>query len=275
MPSKLLRLVLPALTILLSACSQERALRTFATPAADSVARDFIQQLRRGDPAASRRLSPDLLRVEGIQDSLRNVTRYFPPGPVRETELVGAEAFVEPGLTTRRLVYQEHSAGGWALVQVVIVEDEAKYRYVGGVNVMRTQGRIQDANAFTLAGTGPVHWMMLALAIGVPLFCMAAAVRVARTPMPRRWLWALFALLAAGKLTLNWSTGDLSMALINLQLLGAGAMRTGLGGPWLLSVALPLGAIISLAKRRRFLADQDQPRPEEPASTEPLPNAAE
>lgn len=266
MPRFLLHLIVPALALLLSACSQERTLRTLATPAADSVAREFIQQLRRGDPAAARRLSPDLLRVEGVQDSLRNMTRLFPRGPVSETELVGAQVLVQQGLTTRRLAYQEHSAGGWALVQVAIVEDEMKYRYIGGANVTQIQGPIQDANAFKLAGTGPLHWIMLALVPAVLLFCVATAVRVARTPMPRRWLWALLALLAAGSLTLNWTTGDLSFMPINVQLLGAGAMRNGLAGPWLLTVALPLGAIVALRKRRRFLAEQSTPRSDGPVS---------
>lgn len=249
-------LIVPALVLLLSACSQERALRMLATPAADSVAREFIQQLRRGDPAAARRLSPELLRLEGVQDSLRNITRLFPRGPVMETELVGAQVFGQQGLTTRRLVYQEHSAGGWALVQVAILEDGMKYRYVGAVNVTQIQGPLQDANGFTHAGTGPLHWIMLALMAGVLLFCVVTAVRVARTPMPRRWLWALLALLAGGKLTLNWTTGDFSVMPINIQLLGAGAMRNGLAGPWLLTVAVPLGAIMALRKRRRFLSEQ-------------------
>lgn len=271
MPRFLPRLIVPALALLLSACSQERALRTLATPAADSVAREFIQQLRQGDPAAARRLSPDVLRVEGVQDSLRNMTRLFPRGPVLETELVGAQVLVQQGVTTRRLAYQEHSAGGWALVQVAIVEDEMKDRYIGGAHVTQIQGRLQDANAFKLAGTGPLHWIMLALMAAVPLFCVATAVRVARTPMPRRWLWALLALLAGGGLTLNWTTGDFSVTPINIQLLGAGAMRNGFAGPWLLTVALPLGAIMALLKRRRFLAKQGTPPPDGPVPDGALP----
>jgi hypothetical protein len=264
MPRLLLHLIVPGLALLLSACSPERAVRMVATPAADSLARDFIQQLRRGDPAAARRLAPELLGIEGMQDSLRNVTRIFPRGPVRETELVNAAVFAEQGRTTRRLLYQEEAAGGWALVEVVILEDAMKYRYIAGVRVTPTQGRIQDANALDFSGTGPAHWIMLALMAGVLLFCVASAVRVARTPMPRRWLWAMLALLAAGKLTLNWATGELSVTPINLQLLGAGAFRSGLGGPWLLSVALPVGAIMALSKRRRFLAQRNAAPPEEP-----------
>lgn len=259
--------LLLALCLLLSACSQEAMIHRFATPEADAFARDFIQQVRNGDPMAARKLSPELLQVPAMKDSLRSLTRVFPRGSVQEVKLLNAQVMtMSTGLTTRTLVYEEHSAGGWALVQVVVLEDAMKYRYINGMHVQPTRGAIQEMNAFTLAGKGALHWGMLLMATAVPLFCLGSAILVFRTPMRRRWAWALLALVGGFTATLNWTTGELFTRMFNVQLLGAGALQSGLGAPWLISVSLPVGALIALSRRRRFLADQN---PDESIPMEP------
>ena len=86
------------------------------------------------------------------------------------------------------------------------------------------------------------------------MFSLGTATQVARTPMPWRWWWAFVALLGAGTLVLNWTTGEVFMKGLNIQLFGVGFTRQGLAGPWVLSVAFPAGALVALERRRRFLA---------------------
>ncbi|HEY0038839.1 MAG TPA: MerC domain-containing protein [Longimicrobium sp.] len=249
-------------------------LNRFATPEADAFARSFITQVRAGDPAAARHLTPDLLRVPAMKDSLRALTRFFPGGPVQEMTLLNAQVFMTAEATSRTLLYEQRSAAGLALVEVVVVEDAQKYRYIAGIRVQPTQAPLQTVNAFTLADRGVTHWTMLLLAIAVPLFCLWAAVRVIRTPMPRRWGWAFLAVLAGGQATLNWTTGELFVNLIHLQLLGSGVQRSGMAGPWMLTVAMPLGAMMALLRRRRFLAQATDVTTAGVASTDPLPEGA-
>lgn len=246
------------LCALLAACSMDEMLLRIATPEGDRFAREVVAQLRRGDSAsAGRRLSPNLLKVPGVRDSLAGLARHFPRGPVRELKLVNAQVLVQQGLTIRHLTYQERSAGGVAVIEVRVLEDDMSYRYLDGVHVAQRAAALSDENAFTFAGKGPLHTSFLLLACALPLFCLWAAVRVARTPMPARWLWALLALVAAGGATFNWTTGELSISLLSVQLMGAGILRSGAAGPWLLSVAFPVGAVIALARRRRFLERTD------------------
>jgi hypothetical protein len=257
-----LRALLVALGIcaVLGACSQKAMLRTLAPPEADRFAREFVRDLRRGDTAATGpRLSPRLQQLPGVRDSIAGMVRFFPRGPVNGIELIGAQVQVDAQATRRFLEYQEQSAGGWAVIQLFLLEDEGGNRYVDAVHVSQIAAPLQRVNAFTLAGKGPRHWLMLAAAVGVTLFCLWAAVLVIRTPMRRRWGWALVALVGGGKLTLNWTTGDIFATPLNLQLLGSAVARTGLAGPWLLSVAIPAGALMALLRRRRFLAGEREP----------------
>ena len=64
-------------------------------------------------------------------------------------------------------------------------------------------------------------------------------------------------LVAVGAVQLNWSTGAVFTSLVHLQLLGSGAVKQGIAAPWVLSAAFPLGAVLALAKRRRFLRAGD------------------
>jgi hypothetical protein len=70
--------------------------------------------------------------------------------------------------------------------------------------------------------------------------------------MPRRWLWALFALFGVGSFAMNWTTGAVSSSLFSFQLIGS-IQRVGLAGPWFISVSFPLGAIVALRKRSQAL----------------------
>ena len=50
---------------------------------------------------------------------------------------------------------------------------------------------------------------------------------------------------------LNWTTGDFEFQLLNIRLLGAGFLRSGTVAPWILSFAIPVGAILFWIKRSK------------------------
>jgi hypothetical protein len=112
---------------------------------------------------------------------------------------------------------------------------------------------LAEANAFQLAGKPPKHYLVLAAAVISCLISLGTALVLARTAMPRRWLWAFVALLGYGQFSLNWSTGEVGTALLRVQLFGAGFVRFGIVSPWIVSFSLPLGAAYALWRRQRFM----------------------
>jgi hypothetical protein len=103
-----------------------------------------------------------------------------------------------------------------------------------------------------MANAGPAQVAVLLVAIGLTLFEIATAIIVGMTPMPRRWLWAVFALFGVGSFAMNWTTGAVSSNLFYVQLIGS-IQRIGLAGPWFVSVSFPVGAIVALRKRSQAL----------------------
>jgi hypothetical protein len=86
------------------------------------------------------------------------------------------------------------------------------------------------------------------------IFTLVVLVVCIRTKMKRRkWLWILFILFGFGKLSVNWATGQWGVMVLAAQLFSASGTAAYLG-PWIVSVSLPVGAVLFLIKRRRLEA---------------------
>jgi hypothetical protein len=93
-----------------------------------------------------------------------------------------------------------------------------------------------------------LHYSFGALALTNLGLVGAALVRWYRTrkTIARRWSWLAAIVLGVGSASLDWSTGQLS-SITPLRLLAlSAALGRELDGPWLLEVAIPLGAVAFL-----------------------------
>src|SRR5262249_3844824 len=122
-----------------------------------------------------------------------------------------------------------------------------------GMQFVPRNGSLAAENDFTLSGKGSLHYAVLALAVAVPLFIVYALVLCIRTKFERRkWLWGIFVLVGLVQFPLNWSTGETEVTPVSFQVLGAGVMKAGPAAPWMLTVSMPVGAIVFLLRRRRL-----------------------
>jgi hypothetical protein len=124
-----------------------------------------------------------------------------------------------------------------------------------------------------LSGSNPLGFVVLLLAFACAVFTIVAAVMVVRSRVPRRWLWAAFALIGVPSFTMNWTTGQVSVAFLSIALFSAGFVTSGLGGPWLVTVAFPVGAIAAMRKARSARSEGLLPKPE-PVTVESPPSEA-
>src|SRR5262249_13853277 len=148
-----------------------------------------------------------------------------------------------------------------------------KVREQGDELIMQTlhveslPGDLREIHAFTLSHKSPAHVLMLLALAAELVFIGYALVVCARTPLKRRkWAWMLLCLVGAGGLGFDWTSGAFALKLFSVQLLfGISFTRGGPYAPWLLTVSLPIGAIMFLANRKLLLAAQArQPEPAPP-----------
>ena len=110
------------------------------------------------------------------------------------------------------LSYQWSSTNSWYVGNVAWVE-QGGHRTVKGMNINPIPASLETLNAFTLKGKGPLHWAFLSLAIFIPLLMLFAAISCCRTRIPKRkWLWMIFVVMGFWQLSLNWTSGELSVS---------------------------------------------------------------
>jgi hypothetical protein len=108
---------------------------------------------------------------------------------------------------------------------------------------------LRRMNPFTLSGKSWLHYVFLTVAVLVPLLCLATALVSARSTLRLKWLWVAFSLVGLAKVSILWVDAQASHAAVrfvpfSIQLLGAGVLKYPLYAPWVISVSLPLGALL-------------------------------
>jgi hypothetical protein len=139
-------------------------------------------------------------------------------------------------------------------VEVALKRTGASY-LVAGVHFQTLPHAWIAANDFVLEGKPLASYAFLAAMAAVLATSLIALVQCIRTRgIRRKWLWVVFILFGFGKLSLNWATGAFVLTPVAIQILSASAFRSAWIGPWVLSISLPLGAILFLARRKRLVA---------------------
>jgi hypothetical protein len=245
-------------------------LERLTLPEHDRIAREFIAAVRAGDTARAIGYLPPGNRPPTIGDTLRAVAAFLPAGPHDTLRVVGVHRFDGPGVQRSLLVFELHTAAGWGLAEVGVVE-QGGTRHVDTFRTERTAASLQTTNAFRLSGKSAGHHLILLLAISCATLSIFVAVRAARTPMRRRWLWTLLALIGTSPLTLNWTTGGFGVQLLGVQLLSAGFSRAAPVGPWMIVAAFPIGALVTLTHLRRIRRGHAAVQGDTPATSAPSP----
>ena len=226
-------------------------MKRMTPPGDDKLAREFLDAVLRHDTTViNDRIASILLQNGPIDDSLARAAAELPAGPIDTLRQVGVDVSKSAEDTTTFIIYELHGASGWGEVSVLI-GDQGDQRKIFGFRTNRLGASIEATNGFSQGAKDPIRLLVLVLAAGLPIFCLAVAVMAIRARIPRRWLWALFALIGGSEVTLNWTTGAVSYNPFLLVLLSSEVLRVGVVGPWLVSVAFPAGAIATLYRIRR------------------------
>jgi len=218
----------------------------FVRPGDEDFARAYFDSVRfeRIDYAMSK-LSPMLAAVAGVRDSLLSLSKQLPHAPLDSVHLVGASRFRSSSIDRSDLVYEYHSASGWGVASIEVVTEDG-WSAINGLHAERLPRTLEVMNAFTLRDKSFGHYLMIGLMIVCLVTAFGSAVLALFTPMKRRWAWALLSLVGAGTFAFNWSTGQGQLGLLNLLFFDAAYMKGGPAAPWILQVAFPIGAILTL-----------------------------
>lgn len=220
-------------------------------------------------------MSPVLAGVPGVRDSLAAIASYLPHGPLDSVHLIGASRFTSSSMDRSELTFEYHAASGWGVSSISILNENGR-RSILGIHTGRLPRPLEATNAFTLRDRSFGHYLMIGLMIVCVGVAFGTAVLALFTPMKRRWAWALLALVGAGTFAFNWTTGEGRLLLFNLLFFDAAYGKGGPAAPWVLQVAFPVGALMTLRRvrnARHAAAPAVEPVP--PAAPAPVEQSVE
>jgi hypothetical protein len=245
------RFALGALAALLACgCSQEEMVQKLASDEDRKVATQCIDTLReRNFDEIEARLDPSL-KGANTRAALVQAADMIPAGKPSAVKLVGVQTQTGTDGKKANLTYQ-YSFGEQHLLINCATHTNGESRTIFGLTVKQLEAPLEAQSGFDLKGKSAVHYGVLILGLTFVLLSLVALIRcVTEENLRRKWLWVLFIIFGIGEFSMNWDSGEWTWSPLKFLLFSAGALASPYG-PWEVSIALPLGAMVYLV--RRFL----------------------
>jgi hypothetical protein len=250
------------LLCLLSSCSGPDVAsfaQAHTTPDERAFARGYLGLLAAGQTDSAVALLDPSLRNDTTVRALQVVGALLRDARLDSLHIIGARAWDHlflgsaPRAHDLNLSYEVPTASGGWLATNVATRSVVGQRSVIGVSARPIPGRLEAINAFTWAGKSGRHYLWLALAGLMPLITLTMATRVIMAKgMPRRWLWAIGALVASPAFVLNWTTGQMGLTNGVFILFGGAVDRAGAAAPWTVTFAVPIGTAVAHLRFRAW-----------------------
>jgi hypothetical protein len=242
-----------ALCLLLAGCN---ALLQKGIPEnADQFAREFIEMVAAGDYAAAQQMLDPSIQGPDALRKLQGFHAVLAQGGKIEFETIGyylvKDSHNAPGVYQDNLSYQLRIGERWAAGSVALNVTEGGMA-VFGCHFALIPDSLAVLNRFSLRGKTPFQYGFLLLCAAVPAFIIYTLVLCMRTRLRRKWVWVVFILFGLVQFQMNWTTGEWGIQPLSLLLLGASAFRANMYAPWIITFALPIGAMLFLARRKRM-----------------------
>jgi hypothetical protein len=241
-------------------CDESRSISAFTSPADEKVAAHYIELLRNRDYAAIERDLDPSIATPQVHDALVAMGSLLPAQSPLSLKIVGVRTsdVRTPGggsVHSSNYTYEYEYPHQWLLINAAV-------RKVGGATT------IIGLNVKRLESAG-IHEPLFARGQGRASVRRAVRFDTGAAPVPvcprdvrphpvaaqmaLDTLYPLRRVLAVHELDYGWRFQPLSFLLF-----GAGATRSPYG-PWMLSVAFPLGAVWFLLRRKGYLRRAAQP----------------
>lgn len=245
--------------LLLPGCSAdpEQFAERFVTDAERRFSVEYLMLLQQSAvDSAYAQLVPELQNAE-TRAQLEIVSSILSDVNLDSLALVGVNVHEGAGGQRRlNLSYEVAAGNGYVLTNVATRTGSGLTR-VEGASARPMAESVFGLHAFSLEGRSFKHYFWLGMAVLMFLTCLCVAVLVGLSKgMPKRWLWAAVALIAAPVFVLNWTTGGWQFRPVALVLFGAAVSTGGPATPWVLQFGVPVGAALALLRRQRWLGQK-------------------
>jgi hypothetical protein len=150
----------------------------------DKFARSYIDVLLKGDTEKAE----ELLDSRGVnsktQSQLQEIVNLLDKGELISIEVVGVNVLRIRNVIRNTLTYQLQFKDAW-LLAIVTIEGTSKNQKIYNLHVKPIPRSLEEINAFTFSGKSYRHYIILLIAIGMPIFIVYTIVLCVRTKMKK------------------------------------------------------------------------------------------
>jgi hypothetical protein len=213
----------------------------------------MIADLRAHNYGDARSLIANAMRT--VDDSkLDRVGAAIPvAGPPRIIVMAWTKPATGAALRQANLdVFYDYGAAGALHAKAAIIEARG-IKQIGAMTIEPIAGNVLHKNDFHWpASWRSKRWIVFFAAVFADLIAFATFVLCLTDRLIRwrwRWLWALLVLIGIARFNLEWTAIHATIMPVALLVPPAQFVRFPIFGPWVLSVSIPLGAIIYWSQR--------------------------
>lgn len=253
-----LRFLLPAALCVVGGCTQQDVTLKRVPAADQALALHYVDLLRSRSFDEIDSAADPSVRGPKLYAALLKMTEAMPEERPTSTKMVGAQVRTDKDGTRTDIVYEYEFSGKWVLANVALLRKPGSVSLVG-LSVRATPESLEEHHKLRLAGKSATHYAVFAMAILFPLLTLYAFVTCLTTTLSgRKWPWVVFILFGIGNFAINWTTGETQFSLLTIRLFSASIAAVAFG-PWILSVSLPLGALVFLLRKKALTAPATSP----------------
>lgn len=209
---------------------------------------NVFDALSTGSTAALLPLLDESLSVEDLEPALTPLLLLFSAAQSREYRF-GSWNWLYHDSESYHQVGYEIKLDDVYVVAYLVFKPNGDKLSLAGLRYKQLEHSLIEFHQFTLEGKSGTHFFFLLGAVATPLLVLGCMVSCWRRRPNRRWLWLIFIPLSFPVLSLDWSTGELSLQLLAFNLFGAAFFQGGLFEPIRFQLAIPVGALAYLIAR--------------------------
>ena len=228
---------------------------------ADKFAKNYIERLENGETEYCYNKLEEQHQNEDARAFYSQSYESLKDKDLISNRIVNSQkrtVYFENTVTNYNLVYEyEYSDNLWIYYTFQLLEKENDF-VVQTFNIQPSDQSLSKIHEFTFENKSFINYLWIFISILIPLFIVISLIYAIRTPLKRKWLWIIFILLGIVTFSLNWTTREFGFQLINFKLLGAGIVKSGIIAPWVVSFAIPVGAIVFWFKRKKILTEMKE-----------------
>lgn len=239
--------------LLLAGCNSSKLLEKMAPKQDVALAKHYIDDVKTGRFSEIQSNLDPSIHSGDIDAVFTKMSSAIPAGSPIDVKIVGVRIGEFSASKVVDLTFEySYPENKWVVSNVAFKEQDGKKTIIG-IHVYQLPDSLEHLNRFTLYGKSAWHYVFFAMAIIVPLFIVFTLIKcIQEKEMKRKWLWVIFIIFGFVEFVINWTTGQMTLKPIAIGLFGAGAISQPYG-PWMVSVYIPVGAMLFWLRRmRRF-----------------------